>query len=166
MTIPQQRQAIREACIQANPSILELKFGCKISFNASTNPINHKYENVEISCVGKDEFYDDKKYNIAFYSFSEKFVFHPYLPNLIGYKILGRDIRLADVLLMFAEKKLDLLASPSFQKKGFAVILPSPESKLRERPEPTYCYWNLLNDSLDLQSDTTIEFLYQLIKEK
>lgn len=120
---------IREKAIEANPSIKDLVFGCRIVDFMKGHAIIvgiEKYEN-ESDCYY--QFYD----NIP----------HPII-NLSPYHnwtIIGREIRLADVL-------------------GICI----PKMTEREIIKFVLYDWNLLKDSLSDQSPETVEFIYNLLK--
>lgn len=68
--------------------------------------------------------------------------------NIDDIKILGREIRLADVLLAMKSLKERKWTDQAW------LITGSKDD----------CNWNLLKDSLTDQSEETIEFLYELLK--
>lgn len=128
MTHQEKIQVIREACIAANPSITELKFGCKIDVSSCSD-----------GCCGFEKgWIIDSSMEVK-----NKKINHIILKDTFTIQeILGRNIRLVDVLLVMGAKE------------NWENIINGKNS------------WNLLNDSLDAQSESTISFLYQLIKEK
>jgi len=148
MTIQDKQNKIREACIAANPSILDLVFGCKVVW------------------IGNEkEFYFISNGMAGLYTIwnEESSAIHK---NPQDISIIGREIRLADILLALNKAK----ASSAIQDFGCFMLHRfdedeesidwheiSPKTLNRVR-------WNLLNDSLSAQSEDTIEFIYQLIK--
>ena len=143
----QKIEAIREACIQANPEIVELKFGCEVYRGAKEGQrefISGRFnDTIALTCISQ------------FGDFLPIEVPTALIPQ---WKIIGRPIRLADVLV---------------------AILEHPEKKIREKKwsnlrkmlgydeegNHEYIHWNLRKDSLDDQSDATIDFLFELLKD-
>lgn len=125
--------AIRQKCIEANPEIVELKFGCEL--------------------LGED---------------GSKLLFDPYLvtysverlPHILAKtesefinfqtkEIIGRPIRLADVLLAIDAAKpqrYHIAANGQFYRAGKEGAI-----------------WNLRADDLDQQSDGTVSFIHGLL---
>lgn len=138
MTHPSKIDFIRQACIKANPSILNLEFGCEIE--------------IEKFGVGK-YLGTTNDFPTGWFSLNQE------IYPLIGhkYKILGRPIRLADVLVAIgkdAEKSTDFdlysdrLNIGHYDEVGYY----------------THCRWNLLSDDLTKQSQECVEFIYNLLK--
>lgn len=146
-TIQEQRQTIREACIAANDDILKLQFGCRVYINEELNP----YQSTIIDAWG----IPSKRY---FYLLGEphKIYTEEMLTLQVGNKILGRDIRLADVLLAIEKNSNQSIV---FDTKGRITDIRTATSNGFHGA----INWNLLHDSLDLQSDELIEFVYPII---
>lgn len=138
MTRQQKLDVIRQKCIEANPEIVELKFGSLFLGRASSRDSfdsvfyfeNWKEKNKTIRCLGP--------------------LGNQYVWDIEYIKIIGRPIRLADVLFAFTKHKTDSLAC--FVATDLILIR---KSKI---------YWKLLKDDLTLQSDGCIDFVYKLIK--
>lgn len=131
-------QNIREACIAANPEIVELKFGCEIEKDNGEAIRKYKVwyykQGEKMECISVDQ-------NLG-YSFVS-----PYEKN---FTILGRPIRLADVLLAIRKDKWP-------GAEGHQVLLGRmTEADVCEK-------WNLRNDTLTEQSPETIEFISNLL---
>lgn len=144
-------QAIREAVIKAVPEILELKFGCEIfREGAQKKEFICGMFSDKVALVRVDELGTWMPFEIPMPPASQEWI------------VIGRPIRLADVMIAWAKRRADLVASPSFQKEGLCCLVPAPGC---ECPiAPGYTYWNLRKDSLEDQSEETIEFLYKLLK--
>lgn len=143
MTKDQKIKEIREACIRANPEIVELKFGCKVEFDKSY---------CEYTCVGKDEDYytywkdkgDDERHN---FTVSERDGWKPI-------EIIGRDIRLADVLYVIKQNIHEKESRHQLAK----VSMSDQVNRLLYTNR-----WNLLKDNLEDQSEDTISFIHNLL---
>lgn len=152
---------IRNACIKASPEIMELKFGCEVMLllgdyygeigrvvYPSGKCTKHKlYKNCNEDCDIKDAVsivtnWDDEP--------SEWLL----LSNGKDYKVLGREIRLADVLLAIkSSPKCDTLWE-------YEVISDLIWGKTNKQIE----MWNLRKDSLSEQSEETLKFISDLLK--
>ena len=131
-------QTIREAIIKANPSILNLEFGCNIKY---------KKEMYKLLSLRYSERNGDY---LILYS-----LVHTGCPNISPKyaKIIGRDIKLSDVLLAISkdyEKDEDnhwvFFGS---QKQDILMVVAN---------------WNLKNDNLENQSEECLSFLAELLK--
>ncbi len=160
-------QHIREKCIAANPAIVELKFGCQVElrdedFTRTTyiggvgKCTKHKKSstcnedcNIEsalwLAVVEDDpkELYEPKEWTI------EK-------SSTDLYEILGRPIRLADVLLALGETDWHIGQHGRFFKwsRSLEEMIGQPVS------------WTLRVDDLEKQSEETINFLYELLNDR
>lgn len=124
MSIQEKISYIRQKAIEANPSILDLVFGCEgEDVNGIWRMAHHNWEAKE---PGKDWFS----------------IFPPE-------KIIGRPIRLADVLNL---------------PDSFTDKYSNKENK--ELLWKLCANWNLLQDDLTLQSQETIDFLYSLLNKE
>lgn len=131
---------IKEACIKANPEIVELKFGCEVirgsDFGGSPENvfIGNPYECKEV--LGKSNKQVRNPWNIDD------------TDDLL--KILGRPIQLADVLLAIQNKKL---GQPVYKvggiAKGGSLILDE-------------VHWKLTKP-LEDQSEETLKFIAGII---
>ncbi len=115
-------QQLKEVIQKSNPEIMELKHGCKVIY--------------------ADEMSEPGEVLLGMYemNFEKTKVFNPYNKDDSGnlIEILGRPIRLADVLI---------------------VLEPSDNWKKDELLE----LWNLKDNNLDNQSDECKEFLIKLL---
>jgi hypothetical protein len=135
---------------KANPEIMKLKFGCEVIDtrlsvrNAPTIFLNQTR---------------DRKGNVQAYVHSGKTAW--YVPNSIkdrSLEILGRPIRLADVLLTIQTQEADceFLMHNSSYANTISLKLPN-------NPRPVS--WNLKDDNLDNQSEETKQFLISLLAQ-
>jgi hypothetical protein len=150
-------ETVRKACIAANPSIMEIGFGCEVQFILEKIGIEKWIVGIELLndnvllirqerfnntlTISKKALLDEQNYNQT---------------------ILGRPIRLADVLLAIRinDKPITEVWTVDMWG-GFKLIHNDIKSA---RIENTQVKWNLLKDDLTLQSPETISFLYQLLK--
>lgn len=158
MTKQTQIEFIKEACVKANESIKDLVMGCKIKHEPS-NYMGIDYQGNYIhEARGKDM-------HLIYFPGSEEGSQRAYSTTISinDFKILGRDIQLADVLLAIEKVTSDYSVSnlgyfekwTKFEDRNNVFVL---ESNPKNR-------WNLLLP-LHLQEDATIEFLYKLLSNK
>ncbi len=133
-------EIIRQACIKANPEIIELKFGCQIIHN-NTGKI--------ITITN----FDEKE---PYYGFS--FVDGGIVPlfasgeNKKELIIIGRPIRLSDIIFTLYKNK---------KAQYFGGMLDNNSIYFANRIS-----WDLLHDDLNLQSEPTKKFIANLLKKK
>ena len=142
MTTQEKINKIRSECIKVNPEIVELKFGCLV------NPDVDSIQFVLMDCIGGTKV-------IEIINDEDVTVFGN--PKLVEVKkVVGRDIRLADVLYMLDSS--GMIIGNSTCSEGEIISLDESET-LR-----IIGNWNLLDDNLEHQSEECIDFIYQLIK--
>lgn len=127
-------QFIKEACHLANPSILELKFGCRV------------LDGYEV----KNILLRETKNGFTFLNTVMQEVHEHKRKDILQEKILGRPIQLADVLYTIRMKLIPGAAGHS------NLIHSMIETDVLK-------YFDLLKD-LDGQSEECIEFIYNLLK--
>lgn len=131
-----QYEQLKTIIQKAVPSIMALEFGCDTDYGLF---VGEDKENSEYHFVKQDKVG------------SEDNVF--YLEDVAGVKILGRPIRLADVLVAISKTK--------------EYILVSVAGKFHKRTGPKEYLelgdWKLLDDNLDHQSEETKQFLISLL---
>ncbi|KKL61319.1 hypothetical protein LCGC14_2196490 [marine sediment metagenome] len=121
---------IRQQAIKANPEIVELKFGCEVIIKDGKNgKIIYESDTGTLVIAGRE------------------------LP--ITFKgsvteIIGRPIRLADVLYAIKEK----------QKLYHKDLIGLIEDKMIN----VMLSWNLKDDNLENQYEETIDFIYKILK--
>jgi len=137
-------QKIKDACIKANPEIMELKFGCV-------------YQNSKFDYIATITGFSDEQYHIELNrggkSVENKSTMEEKADDYI---ILGRPIRLADVLLTLE----DILMSVSVTNKvdyGKASFILEPVGSMK------HFMWNLKDDNLEHQSEETINCIANLL---
>lgn len=126
-------QAIREWCILANPSILDLKFGCK------TAEYSDKYD----LYVGKNEV-EDEYYFISIDKIGcedQQF----YVEGTPKPKIIGREITLADIFIAMEIDEDD-----------------GSDESLQDKVTTLAYMWNKYEDNLENQEESTLDFLLSL----
>lgn len=141
MTIQEKIEVIRAVCVEVNPEILEIKFGCRLQDSKG-----------EISTVLNA--LSDSTLIIE----SDGFVWRNRRSDL-G-KVIGRPIRLADIMQLFNKRIRNMF----WDESGCFVSV--------KRKEFKYDYiikdhknirWNLTKDDLTEQDQETIEFIYSLM---
>lgn len=140
MTEEQQIEFIRQKCIEANPSIKDLVFGCRIYFPAFPN-VWHK---VLGASGGSIHYFAYDKYDSHC--------------NESQVEIIGRPIRLADVLLAY-KKYREGFAEPA----SLSINLWNEEIR-NKAVLASVRNWDLKNDDLTLQSEETVKFIWELLK--
>lgn len=146
---------IREACIKANPEIMEFKFGCEIEFIVQIDwrKVSAGLRSTKIFFIGIDE--DSNK---CYWSPEKSFLMvDPNEEKMRGYTILGRPIRLADVLLAMEKKVKD-------KSTNNTEYLSNEMQYLWESAKDIIHLWNLREDDLSKQSAECLEFLANLLK--
>lgn len=135
MTHHQNIDIIKKACIQANPSIMELGFGCRFFFKGNNN-------NECIALSSKE--WKRLTFIISLPHLEPKIdsLNRKELIENNELEILGRPIRLADVLLAYSKKE------------GWPVLELAQIASM----------WSLTKDSLQEQSEETLSFLANLLK--
>lgn len=141
-------QLVREACIKANPEIVELQQGCFVKdFLRGTLEMLAKYE-----IAGETPVYD-----YVFRGEDEVSVARSPRGN---WDILGRPIRLADVLLVIGNK-YSIQGSGHFMWYGGQVDEGIGWNEVWGDGQRRV--WNLHRDDLTEQSDETLSFLAGLL---
>lgn len=147
MTKEQNIETIRQACIKANPEIVELKFGCRIE--------DFMYGQAVI--VGIEKY---KGESDCYYQFYDK-IPEPKLnlsPQNFNWTIIGRPIRLADVLLVIPENHSLSIGILGYFENW--ILVEGDTYKLKHFKG---IKWNLLKDSLEEQSEETLTFISNLL---
>jgi hypothetical protein len=169
MTKHKKLQFIREKCIESNPEIVELKFGCEgmWHFPASENTKGGVIkavilEKMKIGAIHIFTEENKKRSNLTWRTAT-------ILPSDFR-EIIGRTIRLADVLFTIKHKEIkqekemqrkvnELGGSPGIKYPLFYQAMMTITKYELDKGG----FWNLLKDDLTLQSEETIDFIYNLL---
>ena len=151
-------ETIREKCIEANPSIKDLVFGCEIENvifykDAKKKEPDWMRRNELRGTVIKDLRSD---FLPMWVDYGDQLEFEISPHDYVSFDIIGRPIRLADVLLAIRKVKGSAY--------DFAELLGLDWDSDGIIEEYRDSIWNLLKDDLTQQSDETIDFLYELLK--
>lgn len=128
-------EKIREKCIEANPSIMELKFGCETDYGVITGIDGVR---LKLDCT-------------------ERYVSKGQVERGVA-KIIGRPIRLADVLLAVDE----IESGYSIGTDGRFQYL-DVDGNLEWCTKPYAVSWNLKDNNLENQSEETLQFIADLL---
>ncbi|HEY9826378.1 MAG TPA: hypothetical protein V6D19_13095 [Stenomitos sp.] len=132
---------VRAKVVEANPEIMELKFGCEVRHFLKGTAIILAVQKL----IGESDCYD-----LAYYKLPDPiFERSPFNPN---WDILGRPIRLADVLVAIENIKND-----DVYHNALLSLCEGDEVGNTDK------LWNLRKDSLDEQSEECILFLKELL---
>lgn len=140
---------VREACVKANPQIMEMAFGCEVQgIGALGGFMKWRYAG-KLSASGMEAWslisQTGSKEN------AEKVIGN----DELKYEILGRPIRLADVIhtIMCNHESDNIRLFSDIGEVEF-------DDGLRKKTAK----WNLLKDDLRNQSEPTLSFLVGLLK--
>lgn len=129
---------IREACIKVNPEIVELKFGCQLDLAG-------------FHCTIVNAWPKHKRYLVINLTEPKtKWYTEGQLKYTQAFKIIGRDVKLSD--LLYTIKSICLSVDG---RDEYAEAYNSKNELVR--------FWNLLKDSLNDQSDECVDFIYSLL---
>jgi hypothetical protein len=131
---------IRRKCIEANPEIVELRFGCKLRHDSGDMYTVVRKERGD--WIKTLELGDDDSVMLKFC------------------EILGRPIRLADVLLAMRVEHSEYSVSSAGYFEEWSLNQPPDVFHLTANSSAR---WNLVEDDLTKQSEQTIDFLYELL---
>ncbi len=159
LTREQKIEDIKRACIVANEDIVALKFGCnfKVVGNLGFNFIGNGI--VVSNIIALIDVADSSYRGVGHKEIKTKLLH--FKPNL--FEIIGRDIRLADILLMIGQD-LSIVGA----KDGQACFLQWGQPPMGVNGQRGYwnyqdIKWNLLKDSLVDQEGATIDFIHSLL---
>lgn len=157
---------IRSECIRANPEIKELKNGCLINI-WWMDKIEDRPNDPDETCEFTDRTMRDNGMGFRGIQIIED--------NVCGeVEIIGRPIRLADVLLAIRKKVpyedsyMVMLDGAFCTEEGDGMeTMVRPIFKLvdvgKERRQSKPVIWNLLKDDTNLQDDPTVDFLFDIL---
>lgn len=179
MTTLEKIEAIQEACIEANSEIKGLKPGCVLIVGKKkyrltlTCPIEGGYcgecRKGQIAGSGFTPYkcgyckkgFSHSNTNVPKYCTvcADKYAKCRWCATPL--KILGRPIRLADVLLALPRmKELERASVIGFDYSNPSIVLIMDGKHTHPRAE-----WNLRADDLTLQEPATIDFIYSVLKK-
>ena len=138
-------EAVRAAIIKAVPEIVELKFGCQIQ----------RFENTVDTLVKIESFADGKHVAHLVKADGDPLSYGPRTIDIENWKIIGRSIRLADVLVA-AERMIEV------SSHGGGAIYHYPNGDHNPR-KTSGVQWDLKADDLSRQSEECVNFLHSLI---
>lgn len=148
MNAQEAEKIVREACIAANPEIVELKFGCRFFFKGNNN-----------GCVAlSNDEWKRLHFMISLPMLEPKYdtLNRKDLLDEEALEIIGRPIRLADVLLALGNTEHRSEVGVNFDSDGAYIFYDDFENASGGK-------WNLLKDNLSDQSDETKLFLTGLL---
>ena len=163
MTREEKIEVIRKACIEVNPEIVELKFGCEVQVDFG----DWEHGIILSDCVicpkhkkkVREDCYNDCDLQDAhwiMYGNEEDGFWDDATEDTKIKEVLGRPIRLADVLLAIGKAQIELIASvPTIYLEQACL-----------RTDDAIRFWNLRTNDLSQQSDECINFLYSLLIPK
>lgn len=174
MTHQEKLKRIKEKCAEANQEIMELKFGCEIEmlFGPSYDPdygiaiilaecgVCSKHKR----CDGEKDTCDMDTGFMCLKGSDEDGWCTFEVKSTDKYKILGRPIRLADVLLAINQANDTNQYSGIGNNGHFTTDFGEKTAWSGDGNNQKAIMWNLRADDLEKQSEEMIEFLYQLLK--
>lgn len=157
MTNQEAYEKVREACIRANSEIVELKFGCKVR-------LKERY--VPDVLVGIQAFDTFNEVTIAHFrdGYHGKITMRMTSQEVGEMIILGRDIRLADLLLMF--KSLFDVGNDNPILQWNNIDASYDTVRIVTLNNEIKAHWNLEYDSLEWHRDNqpeTVQALAEII---
>ncbi len=147
-TRQEQIEFIRGKCVDANESIKDLVFGCEVVHAGIHFMVVGTFPTGEPITVKKEGVYNPSKPpGVSMEVFQDGRT-----------EIIGRDIRLADVLHCL-RARYDSITD----ELGF--LLDDEKEEWRESIIEISLRWNLLKDNLEDQSDDTVLFIFNLLSQ-
>jgi len=137
MTKQEKLKQIRQKCIEANPSILDLEMGCEVF--VSGYPGRHRYIATQL---GIPKYLVEFSNEISIEDFSDYHV-----------EIIGREIRLADLLL----------ALQKVAQINITVNWKENEIELLDTENGITAIYNLLADDIERQPEPFVDFIHTLL---
>lgn len=167
---------IRQKTIETNPEIVELKFGCRLHHPG------YRMANIyDVSPTGYGngkKFFTDLGHSFYDDTIKDGHIRRNSLDKPHMWKIIGRPVRLADVLLAIGNHQ-----DKWRETNWFTWVFPVAQELGKSGEWANFCGyshdkgwalltnkdkcpvgWNLRADDLEDQSEDTIEFIYSLLK--
>jgi len=149
------KDKIREACIKANPEIVELKFGCVVNCN-----LGELYFVYDEGAVQNGKVFNPKDGFFCLYDPIDGRTVDPFEIDRKSVEIIGRQLQLADVLLAIEDSYSHKVSTGSFEKVNGHVTSEEYHVQLYFRK---FLYlWNL-KKPFDEQSEELYEFVVRLV---
>lgn len=147
MTTQEQIQFIRQKCVEANPDIVKLQYGCWVKRK------DYYVPDLLIHIQSYEDFNDVSICEARNGEYAIANNYRASTQEISDWIIIGRDIRLADVLLAMNGKLGDDTYAIGYHG-------------CTHKPEGQYVLhnWVLTKDRLEEQSPATIELIYNLLK--
>jgi len=148
---------LKQVIQKANPEIMELKFGCEI-LRYKEEPKDRKYKVItDIGFAANKEKVWINSVPFGSMSLPTEILKSELADKTGDWIILGRPIRLADVLLAIGNMDFGI------NSKGvFIVYQGSNDLSHRDFSQTDYA-WNLKDNNLDNQSEATKQFLIDIL---
>jgi len=156
MNREEQMKLIGKKCIEANPEIVELQFGCEVFVEQAVEAESGHYADAVGVVVyhetggrvaGGDDFTDDfTKIYFPDWGITQEYTGD----DMEGNRVIGRSIRLGDGLLAIKS---------AWWKKESVDGLDRIQLRL-------IFLWNLRKDDLTVQSEETINFIAELLQQR
>ena len=167
MTTTEAEKVVREACIAANPEIMEFKFGCLVKVSFGDDPNLRDATLLEKGEDMFDSFPGGGDHEQTYVPYEVVYLDEPYTDcpqtldtrengNWLIIEIIGRPIRLADVM------------NAIYESDNIRIVGVSGGGRFLEWQSNGDCFteteivWNMLKDLSD-QSDETKLFLAELL---
>lgn len=140
--------AIRTACIKANPEITSMKFACEVRVLEDQHFHYYMYRAPFVATVVEYgvEYLGQRDETWSMYAVKNHDIIHLAITK---YEVIGRPIRLADVLLAIEERV------NTFMNFDFIGNWPDAQELV--------CKWSLRTDDLEQQSDEMVAFVASLL---
>jgi hypothetical protein len=149
---------IRKACIEANPEIVELKFGCEVIIEDEPALIINTFTKGR---WGYWEIQYQRDIMHERYKWKNSRLKGNYLRSEFT-KIIGRPIRLSDVLVLVAHT----VPAPKSEATLMNEKVMSNKFKLfDQRINGVVSRWEWKDDNLEHQTPETIDFIFNLLNQ-
>lgn len=152
-------EAVRQACIGANPGILDLVFGCEGIWHKRKND-DHELKDIKSVVLNNDIGLDIYTYE-PWEKGSKNLTYHTITILQDDFEIIGRAITLADVLLAMKTQRIRL-CQDGVSSVYFETYEEIDMFTHMQGWRISGVSWNLKED-LEGQSPETIDFLHGLL---
>jgi len=156
---------LREIIIEAMPGIVELKKGCEVGCDGYENDNMRILSGMKGIVVSRNAIFDgkpkDNKTGEWLRMFIDTGVPIKEIKKNKSFVILGRSIRLADVLIAIREKDKELKKDKSYEFNSHVL---DPDISIAI-DDLVNIHWNLKTNTLKDQSPELYAFLWELLGE-